>query len=68
VSQGWRRLGRTGVLRRATEMRLHLRASAHLQFVSQHADLSLVVLLHLELVLLQLVDLVPDELHLLNLL
>ena len=68
MSKSWRCLGRTGMLRRATKMRLDLGASTHLQFVSQHADLSLIVLLHLELVLLQLVDLIANEFHLLNLL
>ena len=49
-------------------MRLHRLDSAHLQLVSKHSDLSLVVLLHLQLVLFELVDLVTDEFHLLDLL
>ena len=49
-------------------MRLHRRTAAYIQFVPKHSDFGLVVLLHLKLVLLELVDLVPDQFHLLNLL
>lgn len=42
--------------------------AAHFEFMAQVADLILVVLLHLELILFQLIDLVTDELHLLYLL
>jgi hypothetical protein len=68
VPESWGSLGRTSMLRRSAEMGLHLRASAHLKFMSQHADFSLVVLLHLELILFELIDFVTDKLHLLNLL
>ena len=42
--------------------------AAHLELVSKHSDLSLVVLLHFELVLLELVYFVSNKFHLLDLL
>jgi hypothetical protein len=68
MSKGRRSLRWSGMLRRASQVGLYLGPSAHLQFVSQHADLSLIVLLHLELILLQLVYFVSNEFHLCNLL
>ena len=56
------------MLRWTTKMRLHLRTTAHFQLVSKHSNFSLIFLLHLQLILLKLVDLVTDQLHLLNLL
>lgn len=49
-------------------MGLHLGASSHVQLVSEHANFSLIILLHLQLILFELVDLVADQFHLLNLL
>lgn len=61
-------LRRTTVLRRTAHMRLHWSAPSNLQLTPQHADFSLVLLLHLQLILLKLVDLVADQLHFLDLL
>lgn len=49
-------------------MRLNRLYAAHLQLMSKHSDLSLVVLLHLQLILLELVDFVSNKFHLLDLL
>jgi hypothetical protein len=49
-------------------MRLDRLSATHLELVPKHSDLSLVVLLHFQLILLELVNLVADELHLLDLL
>lgn len=49
-------------------MCLYWRASSHFKLVSQHAYLSLILLLHLQLVLFKLVDLVSNEFHFLYLL
>lgn len=49
-------------------MRLNRLPTTHVELVPKHSNLSLVVLLHLQLILLKLVDLIADELHLLNLL
>ena len=57
------------MLRRTTKMCRHRRrATSQFQLLSEHANFCLVVLLHLQLVLFQLIDLVPDQFHLLNLL
>lgn len=49
-------------------MRLNRMHTAHLQLMSEHPDLSLVVLFHFHLVLLELIDFVANQFHLLNLL
>ena len=49
-------------------MRLYRLHAAHLELVPEHADFSLVVLLHFELVLLQLIYFVANQFHLLDLL
>lgn len=56
------------MLRRSADVGLNLGAAAHFEFVSENADLRLVFLLHLQLILFELIDLVSDQLHLLNLL
>lgn len=58
----------TAVLWWTGQMCLHRRAAAKLQLVPEHAYLRLVVVLHLQLVLLELVDFVANQFHLLNLL
>ena len=52
----------------AREVRLNRSAATQVQLVSQHAYLCLIIVLHLQLVLLELVDLVTDQFHLLDLL
>lgn len=69
VAERWRLwLRRSAMLRRSAHMCLNRRASSQIKFVSQHAYFSLVLLLHFQLVLLKLVDFVPDQFHLLYLL
>lgn len=66
-SGGWCLRG-TSMLRRAWQMCLHGRTTAKFELVSQHTYLCLVILLQLQLVLFKLIDLVPDQFHLLYLL
>lgn len=61
-------LRRTSMLRWTWQMCLHRRTTAKLELVSQHTYLCLVILLQLQLVLFKLIDLVPDQFHLLYLL
>ena len=56
------------MLRRATKVRLDRLYATHIELMPEHADLSLVVLFHLQLVLLELVHLVANQFHLLDLL
>lgn len=70
VTERWRWLRGPTVLQWTADVGLgHGRsAAAHVELMAQSANLVLVVLLDLQLVLFQLIDLVPNELHLLDLL
>lgn len=56
------------MLRRSWQVCLHWRTATELEFVPQHAYLCLIILLHFQLVLFKLIDLVPNQFHLLYLL
>lgn len=69
VTQGRGRCRGTALLRSTSDMCLSdVMATSSLELVPEHADLGLVLLLHLQLILLELVDFVADKLHLRDLL
>lgn len=63
----WRWLRGSSMLRRTAYVGCDGRNTSHFELVSQQPDLVVVVLLQLDLSLLELVDLVSNHLHLLNL-
>lgn len=67
VPKLWRRLRGTSMLRRTTDMRGYRGNTSDFKFVPQQPELVVVLLLQLDLSLLELVDLVSNHLHLLDL-